>query len=342
MTEESKKMFEKIRLFLTVYMPKQRGLSSLTVKSYKQCINQFLTFVSSATNTEYDDITFQYWTAKTISSFLVYLENERQVSASTRNQRLFALRSFLKYARISSPELMFLSMEGSALLPAKETKEPVRFLSETAMEALLRQPDDTTKTGLRDMCFMTTMYDTAARDCEMLNLRLNSLDLNGRCPQIRLDGKGNKVRQVPIMKKTVCHLKRYIQVYHSSESNMDAWLFYTISHGQKNKMSDDNVARFLKAYATAARQDCPEIPDKVTPHQFRHARAMHLYRHGMSLQMLAEYMGHASIASTQIYAYADTEMKRRAIERCQGKSEEADLPEWQNNENLIRKLYGLV
>ena len=144
------------------------------------------------------------------------------------------------------------------------------------------------------------------------------------------------------MKKTVHHLKRYLRVFHSSESRGEDWLFYTIAHGKKNKMSDDNVARFLKKYAAMAKMECAEIPDKVSPHQFRHTRAMHLYRHGMSLQLLAEYLGHASILSTQIYAYADTEMKRRAIEKCQGKSEATILPEWQNDEDLIRKLYGLA
>ena len=154
MTDESRKMFEKIRAFLTVYMPKQRGLSSSTIKSYKQCINQFLTYITQKKKVRYDEISFRNWDASTISDYLVYLENERNVSASTRNQRLFAIRSFLKYARISNPELMALSMEASGILTAKEAGEPVAFLSEKAMEVLLRQPDDSTRIGLRDMCLM--------------------------------------------------------------------------------------------------------------------------------------------------------------------------------------------
>ena len=238
---------------------------------------------------------------------------------------------------------MALSMEASGILTAKEAGEPVAFLSEKAMEVLLRQPDDSTRIGLRDMCFMVTMYDTAARDCEMLNLRLNSLDLNEGCPKVRLEGKGNKVRQVPLMKKTASHLKRYISVFHSEDTKKEDWLFYTVAHGIRNKMSDDNVARFLKKYTAMAKAECEEVPAKVTPHQFRHSRAMHLYRHGMPLQLLAEYMGHASVISTRIYAYADTEMKRAAIEKCQGRNAAAtDLPEWKNDDELIKKLYGLA
>lgn len=342
MNKESKTLYEKIRLFLTVYMPRQRGLSEHTVRSYKQGINQFLIFICSKYNIRYDEISFYHWNTTTINEFLVYLENERNVSPSSRNQRLFALRSFLKYAGISDPELTSLSIQASGIPPAKEKKKPVPFLNEIAMETLLRQPDITTKTGFRNMCFMVMMYDTAARDCEMLNLRLESLDLNGSCPKVRLEGKGNKVREVPLMKKTVSHLKRYLQSFHSSESKGTDWLFYTVSHGQKTKMSDDNVARFLKKYSVMAKKECPEITNFVTPHQFRHSRAMHLYRHGMPLQLLAEFMGHASIISTQVYAYADTEMKRKAIEKYQGKQEEESLPEWRNDEELIRKLYGLA
>ena len=128
MTKESRRMFEKIRDFLTIYIPKQRGLSEHTTTSYKQGINQFLTFVEKSKTVRYDEISFQHWNASIISEYLVYLEQERNVSASTRNQRLFAIRSFLKYARISNPELTILSLDASGIATAKESKNPVAFL----------------------------------------------------------------------------------------------------------------------------------------------------------------------------------------------------------------------
>ncbi len=345
MNKESKKLFEKIRNYLTVFMPKQRGASEYTIKSYKETINQFLEYISKKKGVDYSTITFQDWSADMIGKYLVYLEEERKVSAATRNQRLYAIRSFLKYARISNPELVSLSVEAASIPMAKEECDPVEFLSESAMETLLRQPDPTRKIELRDMTFMVVMYDTAARDCEMLNLKVNSIDIYSANPKVRLDGKGNKVRYVPLMQKTVMHLKRYMQVFHT-DSKADDWLFYTIAHGQKNKMSDDNVARFLMKYAQKGRLECSEMPVKVTPHQFRHTRAMHLYRNGLQLQLLAEYMGHASVVSTQIYAYADTEMKRKVLEKCQKNGDISEdsmiTPEWQSNDDLIKKLYGLA
>ena len=100
----------------------------------------------------------------------------------------------------------------------------------------------------------------------------------------------------------------------------------------------------MAKYSELAKPECNEVPEKVTPHQFRHSRAMHLYRNGMPLQLLAEYMGHASVVSTQIYAYADTEMKRAALEKCQRKAENVsdELPKWQMDEEMIKKLYGLA
>lgn len=344
MDDESRKFFETVRDYLRIYMAKQRGMSQNTIASYKQAINQYLSFLVENKSVKYEAICFGDWSAANINEYLLYLENERNVAASTRNQRLFAIRAFMKYARMANPELGHASLEVQAIAKAREATEPVSFLSEKAMQFLLSQPGTDTKIGLRDSCFMVLMYDTAARDCEMLSLRINSLNLDGKCPTARLDGKGNKVRYVPLMKKTTEYVSKYLDVFHPDQARHgDDWLFYTVSHGKRHKMSDDNVARFLAKYSKMAHAECEEVFEKVTPHQFRHTRAMHLYRNGMPLPLLSEFMGHASLASTQVYAYADTEMKRQAIEKAsQPMAENMDTkPAWQTDEQMIRKLYGL-
>ena len=111
-------------------------------------------------------------------------------------------------------------------------------------------------------------------------------------------------------------------------------------------MSDDNVARFLKSYGTSAKKKCPEIPDRIHPHLFRHTRAMHLYRGGMPLALLAEWLGHSQLETTLIYANADTEMKRKAIQKATNQSNPIQSDyflhgEWKKDEELIRELYGL-
>ena len=344
MNDESRKFFETVRDYLQIYMAKQRVMSQNTIASYKQAINQYLSFLVENKSIKYDAVCFRDWSGANINEYLLYLENERNIAASTRNQRLFAIRAFMKYARMVNPELGHVSLEVQSIAKAREDTEPVAFLSEKAVQCLLSQPGTATKIGLRDSCFMVLMYDTAARDCEMLSLRINSLDLNRKCPTARLEGKGNKVRYVPLMKKTAEYVRKYLEIFHPAPTrHADDWLFYTVSHGRRHKMSDDNVARFLAKYSKMAHAKCGEVFEKVTPHQFRHIRAMHLYRNGMPLQLLSEFMGHASLASTQIYAYADTEMKRLAIEKSSQTMEEniSTKPAWQTDEEMIRKLYGL-
>lgn len=201
MNEDSRKFFETVRDYLQIYMAKQRGMSRNTVASHKQAINQYLSFLVENKSIKYEAVCFRDWSAANINEYLLYLENDRNVTASTRNQRLFAIRAFMKYARLANPELGHASLEVQSIAKAREDTEPVAFLSEKAVRCLLSQPGTITKIGLRDSCFMVLMYDTAARDCEMLSLKIGSLDLTGKCPTARLEGKGNKVRYVPPYEK---------------------------------------------------------------------------------------------------------------------------------------------
>ena len=192
MNDESRKFFETVRDYLLIYMAKQRVMSRNTVASYKQAINQYISFLVENKSIKYEAVCFRDWSAANVNEYLLYLENERNIAASTRNQRLFAIRAFMKYARMANPELGHASLEVQSIAKAREDTEPVAFLSEKAVQCLLSQPGTTTKIGLRDSCFMVLMYDTAARDCEMLSLRINSLDLDRKCPTARLEGRGTK------------------------------------------------------------------------------------------------------------------------------------------------------
>jgi len=189
------------------------------------------------------------------------------------------------------------------------------------------------------------MYDSAARDCEMLSMRLCDFDATKKT--VYLLGKGNKPRLVPISTDTVHHFQRYVKLYHPSENGTD-FMFYTIHRNEKTPMSDDNVARFLRKYGEEAKLSCPEVPEKIHPHLIRATRAMHLYRAGMPLPILSEWLGHEDPLTTLIYARADTEMKRKAIEQAESKASASVRPavesvaEWEGNEDMIKRLCGLV
>lgn len=184
------------------------------------------------------------------------------------------------------------------------------------------------------------MYDSAARDCEMLGLKLE--DFHDDNNTVYLWGKGAKPRLVPVSKETTALFSNYRKKFHISSSMQDS-LFYTVHQNRKTQMSDDNVARFLKKYLDIVRAGNPRVPEKVTPHMFGHSRAMHLYRAGMPLALLAEFLGHEDPETTRIYAYADTEMKRMAIEKVSQTSDAVTgIPTekafWEGDDDIIGRL----
>lgn len=191
------------------------------------------------------------------------------------------------------------------------------------------------------MVFLSLMYDTAARCQEVVDLKLSDIDLKKGC--VYITGKGDKTRVVPIMPKTAEHIRRYIDKFHSlSERNLNDHLFYTVSHGERHRMSEDNVAAFVKKYGEAAKAISPGIPDRVHPHMLRHTRAMHLYQGGMPMPLLSDFLGHVNMDTTKIYAYADTNMKREAIRKANSVNP-TSIPEaiWKNDDEMLRILSGL-
>ncbi len=336
--------FKTIRGFLTVHLPKQKCASPNTIKSYRDTLNLLLKFLEDIQNIPLHRASFSDLDHKTIGAFLDWLEDSRKRGISTRNQRLMAIKSFFKYAVLVDATQVSFQAE-SKKVPVKKTPSTiVEYLSADGLKSLLSQPNMKDDRGQRNQVLMILMYDAALRCQEILDLKVQDINLNATSPTILVTGKGRKMRSVPITMKTVEHIKRYMQKFHPQRAeHQDDYVFYTIMHRERRQMSCDNVARFIKQYGTSARQKCREIPENVHPHQLRHTRAIHLYRGGMPLVVLAEFLGHSSIATTQIYAYADTEMKRMAIKKAKGE-ELVDIPmeaAWQTDEEMIKRLYGL-
>jgi integrase len=215
-------------------------------------------------------------------------------------------------------------------------------LSEDALKALLGQPDIYKRKGLRNQFFMTLMYDTGARCDELRSMRVRDLRIKSKFATAYLLGKGNKPRIVPLLDKTVEHCKRYLKVYHK-DSKPDDLLFYTVIHQERHKISADAVAAFMKKYGVQARAKCVEVPNRVHPHQLRHTRAIHYYRDGMPLALIAEQLGHSSPETTKIYAFADSNMKRIAMEKADIMRNATPQPTaiWEDDEEMILELAGL-
>lgn len=344
MNAETEILVRSINSFFCIYLPKQRCFSKNTVDSYKTAFNLFLDYMLEQCDSPLHQMTLGDLNRDNLAGFLDWLAVVRQNSPGTCNQRLMAFRSFAKYLGIKDFTLTSVYADICGVPTKKKATKVVNFLSEEGLKTLLIQPDITKRVGIRNQCFMCLMYDTAARCQELLDCRLKDISLAGKAPFIYLNGKGNKTRAVPLMKMTVNHLLNYLKIFHPDHKNqMDGYLFYTTSHGERHPMSRDTVQLFMKKYGRAAREICSDIPEQVHPHQLRHTRAIHLYRGGMPLSILSEFLGHASEETTRIYAYADTEMKRKAIEMATPKTiPNNETPVWDTaDDEVLRRLAGL-
>ena len=279
-----------------------------------------------------------------IVGFLDGMQQLRGWSPATRNHRLARIRSFFRYAAGIEP-ILTIHLERLISIPLQKDVNKsfiLDYMQKDAMAALLRQPDTTKKVGVRDQFFMVLMYDSAARDSEMLSLRFCDFDAVGKV--VCLLGKGNKPRTVPISDDTIQHYHRYVKLYHYA-TDASTPMFYTFRHGEKGSMSDDNVARFLHKYSESARAKNIEFTVNVNPHMIRRTRAMMLYQAGMPLELLAQFLGHDNPSTTLIYARADNEMKRKAIEKAADVTGSTGLATeiavWANDENMIKRLLGL-
>jgi site-specific recombinase XerD len=336
--------FNLVRKYLLEYLPSQRRFSENTVKSYRQGLNLYVSYLRDVMQISTNRITFQDCTRDSVLGYLDWLGAERGCTATSVNQRLMVLRSFFKFAGETDCAYTAFGMDVVAVPTRKAHGKEVEFLSELSLKVLLAQPDTRKRTGHRNQFFMILMYDTAARCGELLSLRLRDLRLDDASPIVYLHGKGDKTRVVPLLPETVEHCRRYIQAFHGKVlKDKSELVFYTKSHDTKNQMSADTVALFMKKYGTAARKICDDVPERIHPHMLRHTRAMHLYRQGMPIHLLSEFLGHANYETTKIYAYADTEMKRQAVAKADILRDGMPPPEplWTDDEDMILKLSGL-
>ena len=340
-------LFSLVHDYFVVYLPEQRNVSPNTIRSYRKTVEELLDYTKEKNHISLAEVKMEHLTADCIMSYLAYLRNERNCSVSTQNTRAAAIRAFLSYVSDRDVTAIHTMTQIRKLPFAKpDTFQAVDYLSTAAISAIVEQADTETDKGFRDRVLLILMYDTGARVQEILNLRLCDIQF-GKVPKVTLFGKGRKKRTVPLMQKTVQYLKQYISRYHAGRpKDADSYLFYSVIHGQAEKLTDRRIRYIIEEYGQKARAVCPEIPEHIHPHLFRHSRAMHLYQAGMDLTLVSQWLGHSNITTTLVYAHADTEQKRKAIEAAT--PSDSPLGKKLNpsrftvtDEELLKKLTGL-
>jgi site-specific recombinase XerD len=344
---EDKTFYELFSDYFRVYLPTFKKRSEHTIRSYRTSLNSLLDFVAAEKKIKLAQITFEMIDAAMISKYLVYLD-EQGNSLTTRNLRLNCLKAFYSYAAEVNKEAIAFNAVISKIPKATVPQyRKVDYISVHAVNILLDQPDTRTAKGRRDRFFMLLMYDTGARLAEIRGMKLCDI-IWGRKVDAKLFGKGSKERSVPITDTVASELRAYLEEFHPAADKYSGdYLFYTEQHGHHFQLSDSIARKIVREYGGAAKNVCVEIPDIVHPHMLRHSRAMHLYQKGNDLALIQQWLGHVNLETTLVYAYADTEHKRKALEASiDPKSPLAKRRNAQrftlSDDETVKKLYGLV
>ena len=324
--------------FLSAYLPNQKNVSKNTIYSYRDTFKLLINYCQVIKTIPVERITLDVLSSELVIDFLAWLETDRKCSISTRNQRLAAIHSFFRYVQAEEPAGLFHFQKIAAIPIKKAKKQVVEYLSSEAIKLLLEQPDKHTPKGRRDLTFISVLYDSGARVQEVCDIKVYDIILQAPAT-ITLTGKGNKTRRVPLMKNTVALLQSYLL-----ENKLDKpWrneepLF---TNNQHHKLTKKGVAYIISKYVMSARKISTLVPPKVKPHMLRHSKAMHLLQAGVNLIYIRDFLGHVDIKTTEIYARADTETKRKAIENLYPDLIDSNLPDWSKDQALLSWLSQL-
>ncbi len=297
--------------FFCQYLMNQRNVSPRTVASYRDGFRLLMNFVNKRKRKSPAEIQMADLDATCIVAFLRHLEHDRRNGIRSRNARLMAIRSFLKYAATREPTCLAIVQRVLAI-PSKRFERPVLgFLSQTEIQAILEAPDSDTFSGARDRVLLALLYNTGARVSEIASLRVSDVAL-GPGASLRLHGKGRKERSVPLWKSTARLLRQWIK---RIGSNPDAALLPNAANGY---MTRSGIAKRVAEAVHIARDSTPSLRGRrISPHTIRHTTAMHLLQSGVDITVIAIWLGHSGTATTHHYVEADLLMKQKALGKLQ-------------------------
>jgi site-specific recombinase XerD len=324
--------------FLTHYLSAQRNLSQNTIKAYRDVFTLLLRYCRDVRGIALEKLCLEQIDVSLVEAFLDYLGTQRNSSPRTQNHRLATLHAFFRYVQAEDPAHMLQCQKILAIPQQRHACPAVTYLSKEELAEILAQPNLRTVEGRRDAVLLSILYDTGARVQELIDLSVGDVRFDPPA-QLRLLGKGRKTRAVPLMDSTVQLLRDHIQDNHlDCPEYFDKPLFQNVRH---QRLSRSGVRYILQKYLARARNTCPTLNRTVSPHTLRHTKGMHLLQSGISLEMIRDFLGHVDVKTTQIYARANLEMKRKALEKVTDPSTVQPIPSWQQNKTLLDWLSSL-
>jgi site-specific recombinase XerD len=324
-----------LHAFFHEWLVEQRNASHRTVLAYRDAWRLFLRFVAQRRNKPVAAFDLEHLTGAEVLAFLQHIEQERRASVNTRNCRLAALRSFFSFVADYEPRAAKQCAEVLRVPFKRTTRRAIRYLDSAEVSAILSQPDRSTVEGQRDHALMSLLYNTGARIQEALDLRPQDIHLKSPA-HIRLMGKGRKERISPIWPETAALIAALMQ---RQPRKPDEPIFV---NRYRSPLTASGFRFRLRQYVKAAAEGVPTISKKrVTPHLFRHSTAVHLVAAGVDVTVIRSWLGHAHLDTTNHYAQANLETKRKALEQVDPKSRPAKPPRWKRDADLLAWLDSL-
>lgn len=297
-----------LQSFFTERLLTQRQVSAHTIASYRDTFRLLLRFAQLERHKRPSELDLSDLDADLIGSFLTSLEQQRRCSARTRNARLTAIRSFFSYASYQEPGLSAHIQRVLAIPYKRQVRPMVAFLSHEEIEAVLATPDGSTWLGRRDHALLTLAFQTGLRLSELTSLDRSAIAF-GAGAHVRCRGKGRKDRSTPLTTGTAAVLRSWLK-----EPVPQTEVLFPNARG--GRLSADSVQYLVRKYAQVAAVRCPTLRGKrVSPHVLRHSAAMELLAAGVDSSVIALWLGHESVNTTQIYLHAHLALKEAALAR---------------------------
>ena len=327
--------------FLSKYLPGEENLSTNTIAVYRDSFKLFLKYCNEQQKLPPNRISLSILTRELVVDFLDWIESERGCAVATRNQRLSSIHGFIKFVQAESPDDLYEFTRILGIPSKKAPKTIVQYLTEDDLKILFDQPDTQTKQGRRDLTLLVLMYDSAARVQEISNLRVKDIRLSSPAV-ITLNGKGRKTRQVPLLGKTKQLVSDYIDSIEKlvwGVAFSEVPLFF---NQRRQPLTRWGISHILDKYVAIARANSDfSTRFPVTPHILRHSKAMGMLKANVPLIYIRDFLGHVGISTTEVYARADNDMKRRSLEMAHRDLSPQEMPDWEDDDNLMEWLSGL-
>jgi site-specific recombinase XerD len=322
-----------LQRFFTERLAAQLHASPNTIASYRDTFRLLLRYAADRLRRQPTQLQVLDLDAYLVGDLVTLLETNRGNGARSRNTRLSAIHSFFKYVAGNEPQLLHHCQQVLAMPSKRHEKRTIDFLTRAEIEALIEAADKTTRSGRRDRMLLMLALQTGLRVSELNSLNCGDVAL-GTGAHVRCMGKGRKERATPLRKDCVEALRRWL----SERRGADSEPLFISNRG--DRLSRDAVERIVRKHVVLAARTCPTVRDKrVTPHVLRHSAAMQLLQNGVDRTVIALWLGHESVETTQMYVHADIELKERAMAKTQPVA--SSLGRYRPGDELIAFLEGL-